>query len=185
MSIIQNVSAVALIALSLLTVTVSKKEGNNSCNSLAELESALYSTGTNKLKLNKFFYPPRKESVPYAKITYQFQDEDGKISDSEMEKCAVTYVWAVGGFLLIQPPSIFTFSSLFFFHTHQKNYSLVLTLPNKCRSLVNSGNGTCSCANKDNFLDLLSQQVQVYKCLNEEKKLYLVYWDTAQAHTAR
>lgn len=36
MSIIQNVSAVALIALSLLTVIASKKEeGNNSCNSLA------------------------------------------------------------------------------------------------------------------------------------------------------
>ena len=130
------------------------------CNtSLSTLEAALYSTRDNKVKLNAYFFPPRKEFVSYAKITYQFEDEDGEVPDEEEEKCKVTFVWAEGGFLLMQPPSIFTFSSLLFFHTRQSDFDLVLTLPQPCKSLVYQGNGTCTCGNDSNALDILNQQV--------------------------
>ena len=131
--------------------------------SLSTLEEALYKTGKNKFLLNKFFYRAREEAVPYAKITYHFQDEEGQVSNSEEESCKVTYLWATGGFLLMQPPSVFTFTSLFFFHTRRRNFDLDLELPFECQSLVNTiDNETCSCANRDNNpLDLLSQQVSL------------------------
>lgn len=151
-------------SLSLAPVCSEKSHNYSGCSSsLSVLEDALYNTGTNKLKLNRYFYPPRQEPVPYAKITFKFEDENGNLSDSEDGKCEVTFVWAIGGFLLIQPPSVFTFTSLFFFHTRQNDFSLDLRLPYLCRPLVQEyeiENGTCTCANKDGGLDLLNQQVR-------------------------
>ena len=169
-------SLALLVVLSLLltsTVPATSSEAPNKytdcATSLSTLEAALYNTGDNKVNLNRYFFPPREEAVPYAKITYQFEDENGTIPEyansEDLDEgdctCGVTYVWAVGGFLLIQPPSIFTYTSLLFFHTRQKSISLRLRLPHACRALVRGENGTCSCANKDNNpLDVLSQQVR-------------------------
>lgn len=148
----------AAVFLPLLAGAEEPTDYGNCNTSLSTLEDALYNTSDNKVKLNAYFFPPRKEFVAYAKITYQFEDEDGEVPDMEEEKCKVTYVWAEGGFLLMQPPSVFTFSSLLFFHTRQSDFDLVLTLPRPCKSLVNQENGTCSCK-KNNALDILNQQV--------------------------
>ena len=130
------------------------------CDKLSVLEQALYDLGDNKERMNRFFYPPRQQPVPYVKITYQFEDENGEISNDE-SKCEVTYIWVSGGFLLIQPPSIFMYTSLFFYNTRQQNFFFNLRLPYQCRPLVeNATIGSCSCKNRDgNPLDLLTQQV--------------------------
>lgn len=159
-SLILWIAAASLAILVAISSAKTQKDYNDCSTSLSTLEEALYETGDNKVQLNAYFFPPREEFVPYAKIVYTFEDSNGTNPEPETEKCAVTYVWAVGGFLLIQPPSIFSYSSLFFFHTRSHNdFTLRLTLPNACRPLVEE-NGKCSCANKDNNpLDILTQQV--------------------------
>ena len=159
-----NCSIFVLIVSALSIPAIVKSEGSdvhNCATSLAKLEQALYDTGKNKLLLNQFFY---KEHEPYAKITYHFEDENGNLSQAGEESCKVTYLWATGGFLLIQPPSVFTYTSLFFFHTRRTNFDLDLRLPFECRALVvdaTADNETCSCTNRDNSLDQLSQQVHI------------------------
>ena len=151
-----------IVILSSLGISVSSdKSSYFDCGtSLFTLEKALYETGINKLSLNQFFYEARKESVSYAKITYHFKNENGSTNSSYTDDCTVTYLWATGGFLFIQPPQVFTYTSLFFFHTQRKKFSLDLELPHDCISLVNVTKNGCSCANLDNNpLDLLSQQV--------------------------
>ena len=73
-------------------------------NKLSVLEHAVYETADNKLQLNHVFYPPRQMTSRYVAIDYTFL----KNSNSDVN-CGVTYI---GGFLLIQPPQIFKFTSL-------------------------------------------------------------------------
>ena len=142
------------VSMEIILSAVSSTTGLESCSnsadcatSLSALENDLYCTSGNRLNLNRYFFPPREEAVPFAKVTYHF--EGG---------CNVTYLWAVGGFLLIQPPSIFAYTSLLFFHTRRRDFTLHLSLPQECTPLVNS---QCSCESKDNNpLDVLSQQVR-------------------------
>lgn len=152
---------VIAVSLALLVVASSVETQRDCSTSLSILEHALYNTSDNKVRLNAYFFPPREEFVSYAKVVYTFKNENetNDLLDTD-QSCNVTYVWAIGGFLLVQPPSIFTYSSLFFFHTrHSGDFTLRLTLPHACKPLVED-NGTCSCANKDNNpLDLLTQQV--------------------------
>ena len=145
-----------LFVLALLAISESCVAGdNNTCNSLKSLASALTSNDDNMQNLTQVFYPPRQPSAKIVKVIYYFEDEMGKHDD-----CNVTYFWASGAFLLIQPPSIFQFTSLFFNHkVAGEETTLILTLPNACRHLV-LHNTTCSCdQSNEGVLDLLTHQV--------------------------
>ena len=124
----------------LVLLTVSESGVCNTCNSLRSLAKALTSNDENMQNLTQVFYPSSRPSAKILKVTYYFEDEMG-----ERDNCNVTYFWAKGGFLLIQPPSIFQFTSLLFNHkVVGEETSLILTLPSACRHLV-LRNATCSC----------------------------------------
>jgi len=140
----------------LLVIIVSCSAQVNNCTQLSELEFALYNTDSNEQQLNKAFFPPRKATSRYIMVIYDFKDEIGMIDSS----CNVTYIWAIGGFLLIQPPTIFQFLSLLFSYPANDISYLNITLPNECRWMVDSSDQTCSCKNQSNSnLDILTQQV--------------------------
>ena len=132
------------------------------CDSILSLAQALYNISGNFLNLTRIFYPPRQPPVQFVRVKYTF--EKNETDDSE---CDVTYLWAKGGFLLIQPPSVFRFTSLFFNFDENENYDLQLTLPSTCRHLVyinsTSNNLNCSCHNQDEdlgILDIVTHQVR-------------------------
>lgn len=81
-------------------------------------------------------------------MTYEFED---------INKCNVTYIWAVGGFLLVQPPKIFQLTSLYFSTPANNLTDLVIKLPEDCLPLLGD---SCSCDNEDDtLLDIMTQQV--------------------------
>lgn len=96
----------------------------NSCNTLNSLAQALYETKDNILNLIRVFYPPNKPRVSFLRIEYETGDLDG---------CSVTYIWAKGGFLVVQPPKIFQMTSLLFNHIGRNFDILKLRLPYDCR----------------------------------------------------
>jgi hypothetical protein len=111
------------------------------------LEKALYKPD-NVLQLNKIFYPPREPPTRFIKVTYEFEGTG----------CSVNYFWAVGGFLLVQPPKIFQLTSLYFSSPANKLTNLTIKLPAECQPLVQGDN--CTCDHEDNtLLDILTQQV--------------------------
>ena len=132
-------------------------------NKLSVLEQILFEYDNNELELNKAFFPPRQPTSRYIMVQYTFENF------SEPNPCTVNYTWSVGGFLLIQPPSLFQFSSLLFSVPVNDVYSIELVLPNQCRPLVqNISSGKCSCSSNTNStsvsmkkvtLDILTQQV--------------------------
>ena len=123
-------------------------------NDFSVLEKALYEMKGNKVNLTKTFYLPQKHPLEFVQIHYFFKD----IKSGEYDDCNVEFLWASEGFLLIQPPSIFRFSSLFFADAVDKNESIVITLPLECLPLLDE---TCSCSNSsnDNLLVILTKQV--------------------------
>ena len=133
-------------------------------NKLSVLEQILFEYDNNELELNIAFFPPRQPSSRYITVQYTFE----KFSESD-PNCTVNYTWSVGGFLLIQPPSLFQFSSLLFSLPVNDVYSIELVLPHQCRPLVlNISTGKCSCSNTNStnismdrevILDILTQQV--------------------------
>ena len=144
------------LLLSVLSVSTIVASNESTCDTLSGLLKALYETKDNVLQLTKAFYP-RQQPSEFFTIIYQF--ENATSNDSE---CSVTYVWAMGGFLLIQPPTIFQFMSLLF-NLQGFNYEteLTLTLPSYCRGLVQqNATGSCSCDEGDeDILGVLTQQV--------------------------
>ena len=139
------------------------------CALLTQLECALYTTDQNERKLNQAFFPPRKSTTRYIRVNYDFKtdlDPNDDLYNSYLnvtQNCRVSYIWAVGGFLLIQPPSIFEWTSLIYSYPANDIYELDLTLNISCTTLVNvKEDGTCRCKGKDdNNLDILTQQVSV------------------------
>ena len=122
---------------------------------MATLEKALYKTGRNQYELNRIFFPPRQLSSRYIKVNYKFLNND--TSEENNTDCTVQYVWATGGFFLIQPPAVFEFTSLLFSYPANSLEFLNLTLPYECRPLVMN---SCSCSGRDNNeLDILTQHV--------------------------
>ena len=154
------------LALSLLLSQLSVACNVSSCTLLSELECALYTTDSNERKLNQAFFPPRKATSRYIRVNYDFKvHPNSKYYDTERE-CNVTYIWAVGGFLLIQPPTIFQLTSLLFSYPANNIEDVNLTLPIECRQLINSTD--CSCGRREGQnLDILTQQVclLVFMCL--------------------
>ncbi len=140
----------------ILVFIVSCSAQVNNCTLLSELEFALYNTDSNEQQLNQAFFPPRKATSRYIMVMYDFKDENGMT-----DTCNVKYVWAIGGFLLIEPPTIFKLLSLLFSYPANDITDITITLPNECRQIVNSlDDGTCSCKNLSNSnLDILTQQV--------------------------
>ncbi len=123
------------------------------------LEKALYETEGNRVKMLTIFSPAREESPSFVRVYYTFKDENGAVSN-----CTVPYLWVEGGFLFVQPPTIFQFSSLFFyfkgFHENNKEYNLNLTLPFECRPLIGkSKNETCTCPKRNSSLSLQLEEL--------------------------
>lgn len=117
---------------------------------------ALYETGNNLNELDKAFYPAGQLPAQFVQVNYIF-------NNTGIDNCTVSYFWASGGFLLIQPPRIFQFTSLFFwFFSNPGNNSLniTLTLPGECLDLIKYENESCSCpAEEHTALERLTQQV--------------------------
>ncbi len=142
----------------LLICAVSCTAQVNNCTLLSELEYALYNNRSNEGELNRAFFPPRAATSRYLNVLYNFMNEDELSSN-----CTVKYVWAIGGFLLIQPPSIFQFLSLLFSNPANDLMDITITLPYQCLQLITvHEDGNCSCKNQvGNNLDILTQQVSV------------------------
>ncbi len=117
---------------------------------------ALFKTGDNLNRLDEAFYPPKDGLTRYIRVNYDFLNSNG----SNDGNCSVSYRWAVGAFLFIQPPELFTYTSLFFSIPSNNVESVTLTLPYECRELVHY-NEECSCS-KSPVLRKLTLQV---KCL--------------------
>ena len=153
---LQGLSISSLLIVLLAFSECSVASENVTCNSLRTLAQALIDNDQNLLNLTQVFYPTRHPPAKFLKVTYLFEDEMGL----ECDNCSVTYLWASGGFLLIQPISIFQFTSLLFNHKVGAKDSLVLTLPSPCRQLVLSSNEECACDDKnEDILDLFTHQV--------------------------
>ena len=63
----------------------------------------------------------------------------------------MTYVWALGGFLLEQPPTLLQFTSLLFSVPVSNVWNLELTLPYPCRALLPNYNDDGNCTCKDDL----------------------------------
>ena len=139
----------------------------HNCTTLPDLLYHLYHTDDNLLHLNRVFYPPRAQSPTFLNVTYYFKSKDqDKFRYREPPPdtdCSVNYIWAEGGFLLIQPPLIFQYTSLWFNQESGEESSIPLTLPSACRELVfNTSSEICDCKWDDSdykLLDVATQQV--------------------------
>ncbi len=129
------------------------------------LENALYETEGNTLNMLSIFSPARKTQPSFVRVHYAFKEENGAVSN-----CTVPYLWVEGGFLFVQPPSIFQLSSLLFYFKGLRDdveINLYLTLPFECRPLiVELENGNCTCRNKSKSslstpLEELTEQVRL------------------------
>ena len=119
---------------------------------LATLERALFETGSNLYELNRIFFPPSMPPTRFVRVQYTF---------GEINSCVVTYIWAVGEVLFLQPPTLFKLNSLFFYYPSNILTTLHLQLPIQCIDLINGTDGICSCMHDSQMLDILTQQVRV------------------------
>ena len=144
----------SFLALSVLIVLGSAK---NCTTSLSELETRLYDGLYNQEELHRAFFPQHERTSRFIRVNYVFE---GSALESE---CTVSYFWAIGGFLLIQPPSVFRFTSLYFSYPANSIDSITLRLPEECLPLVyNEMAQNCSCAKKGNtLLDILTHHVSL------------------------
>ncbi len=132
-------------------------------NSFNVLERALYETEGNMVKMLVIFSPARKTPPSLVRVHYAFKEENGAISN-----CTVQYLWVEGGFLFVQPPTIFQLSSLLFYFKgfrHEDEFNLYLTLPFECRPLiVEDEDGICTCQETNSSVSLplekLTEQVR-------------------------
>ncbi len=151
----------------ILSVGFSRAQYEECGTKRSVLLKALFETGDNLYQMGGVFFQPRAETSRYIKVTYTFIN-----TTTGIEGCNVTYIWANGGFLLVQPPTIFQFTSLFVSSPANKLKNLNLKLPIECQVLVSDNDGNCSCKttrrgeiNEDNdnynttILDRLTQQV--------------------------
>jgi hypothetical protein len=130
---------------------------NDCATNLGTLEEALYESENNLFQLNQIFYPPSEPTTIFIRVNYIFGDE-----------CNVTYIWAIGAFLFLQPPTLFKYTSLFFYYPSNELTTLSLQLPNECMDLIteNEMDGNCSCKNDSHMLNILTQQVRPLHALN-------------------
>ena len=118
------------------------------------LLKALFETDGNLYELDRIFLPARIPTSRYIKVNYTFLNSD----NTEEGNCSVTYIWAIGGFLLLQPPKVFQFTSLLFSTPANNLEYLNLKLPFECQELVKENGCTCK-GSTSNALDRMTQQV--------------------------
>ena len=153
----------ALLALVLMMHLLSTANCNNETNftncdkDITVLERALYSPENIK-QLNRIFYPPRETTSRFIMVNYEFENTKNEFVDYN---CNVTYIWAVGGFLLMQPPKIFQLTSLYFSTPANELTNVTLKLPRDCWHLAHNGSNNCTCMCENNDLDIITQQVSV------------------------
>ena len=149
-----------IVLLMLLPIASGNREFDLCPNNMSVLEKALYNTGKNRYQLYRIFFPPRELSYTYIKVNYVFLNNDSTLDSN----CTVSYIWSLG-FLLVQPPKVFQFTSLLFsYPANDLKNEVNLTLPFECRPLVmkNNDESVCSCLGRDNNeLDILTQNVSI------------------------
>ena len=151
------------VLFSILVLISAHNSSFEDCDTrLSVLEIALHETGSNLLELNRIFFPPNKQTLRFIRIVYSFQNEAG-----ELDNCNISYIWAIGGFLLMQPPTIFQFTSLFFSYPNNDLTELRLQLPYECRPLIITSSSNCSCFGDDTdlMLNIVTQQVSTLTML--------------------
>ena len=149
--------AVTCIA-ALFIIAVPTTTSASCTDDLDVLEEALFRTGSNLYQLNRIFFPPSLLPTRFVRVKYSFMDP------SNNQNCSVTYIWAVGKVLFLQPPSLFKINSLFFYHPNNNLTTLSLQLPIECIHLINGTDGECNCSNDSPMLDILTQQVGAMHC---------------------
>lgn len=141
-----------VLSLCYLLPAVNCENYTNCSTDIAVLERALFRSD-NIAELNRIFYPPREASTRFIFVNYEF----------EHVNCTVTYIWAIGGFLLMQPPKIFRLTSLYFSTPANELIDLKLKLPQDCWDLVRNSDSNCSCVLSDSsILDIVTQQVRIW-----------------------
>ena len=159
-TLIQLLGTAILFAVA-QTDAISASDYSDCDSNLGTLERALYETETNLFELNLIFYPPSLLPTRFIRVEYTFLDEN------DNDDCKVTYIWAVGGVLFLQPPTLLKYNSLYFYFPNNELTTLSLHLPIECIPLINGTDGVCSCMNDSNMLDILTQQVAKYNCACE------------------
>ena len=139
-----------------LVQTASDQNYSDCPSNLGTLESALYGTRSNLFKLNQIFFPPSLLQSRFIRVKYNFTNDENYNDD-----CSVTYIWAVGGVLFLQPPTLFKYNSLYFYFPFNDLTTLSLSLPIECIPLINGTDGVCSCMHDSSMLDVLTQQVSI------------------------
>ena len=147
-----EIAVLAVLIISSCVCTGSCEDNFTNCHKdITVLQRALY-RAENIKEMNDIFYPPRVTPSRFIKVTYKFDKHD----------CNVTYIWAIGGFLLMQPPKIFQLTSLYFSTIANHLTDLVIYLPEQCWPLVRTEGReeNCTCRHEDDhILDILTQQV--------------------------
>ena len=150
-----QLSHITLILFSVLSMLTTLAEGQNtSCGiDFKTLEKALLQTDNNMIELLEAFYAPRRPPATFVTVHYTFLDADGDIM------CNKTWLWTSLEFYLIQPPSIFLLTSLFFTVPQDRTSTANIKLKDDCQELVKwNENGTCIYTN-NSMLDILTQRV--------------------------
>ena len=148
------IAALFVIFVPTTTSDASTGDFSRCANDLGSLEQALFKTGSNLFELNRIFFPPSLLPTRFVRVEYSFMDP------SNNQDCNVTYIWAVGEVLFLQPPSLFKINSLFFYYPNNELTTLHLQLPIECIPLINGTDGQCTCRNDSHMLDILTQQVR-------------------------
>ena len=120
---------------------------DNCTTNFAVLERALVETGSNRFNIIRAFYPPRKSHSVYVDVEYHYAESN----------VTEYWIWTTSPFYLIQPPSVFQFTSLLFSYPALSDQiqNLSLILPRECQD-VTLDNRTC---NHNPMLDVLTHQV--------------------------
>lgn len=147
-------SFVVLLLLQFACFSSAQEDYTDCHTQKSVLLKALFNIENNRNELDRVFFPARVETSRYIKVTYVFLESDGSPGT-----CNVTYFWAIGGFLLMQPPSIFRLTSLLFNNPANDLMELSLMLPYECRKLIEEDNEVCMCPNYTTALSRMTQQV--------------------------
>ena len=149
---------VLLLSLGFSAGSSASNSYENCATDKSALLRAIFDIEDNRYNMDAAFFPAKAgfESTRHIRVRYTFVDT---ITGEKDENCSVTFIWALGGFLLVQPPTIFQFNSLLFSPDAENMESLDLTLPIECQALVTvKEDGTCKCG-KTAILDRITEQV--------------------------
>ena len=136
--------SLAILLLLIFSVKFCIGEDYGNCSTdKSTLLRALYNFEDNLYQLDTAFASPGEGDhiSRYINVNYQFADVNGNYTDN----CTVKYIWAIGGFLLIHPPDIFQFTSLYFSTPANNEEKITLKLPYDCRDLTDY----CICHHAD------------------------------------